>query len=228
MLQKDKVVLRNVVIAVVAGSLGAVAIGTSCLGSRRLVAPDPTTSSTATPRANTAGSRRDNAGGVEPVGTTNITSTTIVVNPAAAPAATTPTDEAAQSPVPANPTTITQRPGAAPQVWVTEPPYAPPATAPVDSAPPPEPQAAPDPQVRAVPVPIFLPNPNLETPSSGNVPSNPGPGSPSQPPPPPPIPGTGAGSGNPYPQNLPNTLPQGRLPQPSIPTPAPAVPAPPR
>jgi hypothetical protein len=214
MLQKDKVVLRNVVIAVVAGSLGAVVIGTSCLGRHPLAVPTEQTTATTTP-----GTTADNAGGLqaEPVSTTNITSTTIMVNPATQPSTSQPEPNQTPAPAPATTTVITQAPASPPTVRIAAPVSAPPApveTAAVEETPPPPPAEEMADAAAAAPVapapPILVPVPLPETPSSGNVPSNPGIGSPQQP-----TPGTGAAPG----------LGQTRMPQPTLPV-APGQPQP--
>jgi hypothetical protein len=218
MLLKDKVLLRNVTIAVVASTLGAVAIGTSCLGRNQIAVPDRTAEVPPQPVTTAENSTASAAGGVEPVGTTNITSTTIVVNPAAAPAAApTSAPEPNQSPV-----VITQEPAAPPQVRVATPPATPTETAPEAvpmQAPAPTAQAPAAPMAPII-IPIPAPNNTIETPSAGNVPA------------PVATPGQVQGTqgpttpGNPYPNSPINNLPQGQLPQPRLPGQVQGVPPP--
>lgn len=110
MLRKDRVLLRNVVIAMVGGTLGAMVIGTACLGRDR-GAPDTTVTSSAdldqagTTQTTSAEvpnqtSNQANAGGVEPAATTNISTTTVIVNPA---------QPAAEGPAPSSAPVIIQQ-----------------------------------------------------------------------------------------------------------------------
>lgn len=145
MLRKDRVLLRNVVIAVVGGTLGAMIIGTTCLGRDR-AAPDTAVSSSdeANEREPTSVTQTTSAG-VEPVGSTNITSTTIIVNPAEAPAPA-PAESGQSPPAPAPATVVIQAPPASapPASSQPPPPPAPTDTGPTESNPAPSASVSPE------------------------------------------------------------------------------------